>query len=64
MAIFKELNQLNNGSKKGNPAVIPQDHYKLNAQGKREALEASNLIREKGCGKLKGLTCENGARQR
>ena len=63
-AIFKELNQLDKGAKEGNPVVIPLDPYKLTTQEKREALEAVNLIKEKRCGKLKGRTCANGARQR
>ena len=63
-AIFKELNQLDKGAKEGNPVMIPLDPYKLTTQEKREALEAVNLIKEKRCGKLKGRTCANGARQR
>jgi len=63
-AMFKELNQLDKGAKKGNPVVIPQNPHLLTAKEKREALEAVNLIKEKRCGKIKGRTCANGARQR
>ena len=51
--MFKELNQLDKGTKEGNPVVIPQNPHLLTAKEKREALEAVNLIKEKDAVKSK-----------
>ncbi len=63
-AIFKELKQLNDGVLPGNPVMQPISLEDLSPEDKQKALEAVNLIKEKRCGKIKGRTCANGARQR
>ena len=61
-AMFKELKQLNDGAKPGNPVVIPTCPDKLSSREKSEALEAVNLIKMKRDGNIKGRTCANGAK--
>ena len=63
-ALFKELNQLDQGPMKGNPVVQGIDPSTLGQLEKREALEAVNLIKEKSDGTLKGRTCGNVSKQR
>ena len=43
--MYKEFNQLDKGSIPDKSVVLPQDPKKLTQTGKREALEALNLIK-------------------
>ena len=63
-AIFKELKHLNNGVLLGNPAIVHICIEPLTEGDKKKTLEAVNLIKVKRCGKVKGMTCANGLRQR
>ena len=63
-AMFKELKQLSDGVVSGKPVVEPIPFEHLKDEDKREALKAVNLIAQKRCGRIKGQTCANGARQR
>ena len=47
-AIYKEFKQPNEGAVPNKPVVLPQDQLKLTREEKRRALEAVNLIKEKG----------------
>ena len=51
--MVKELKQLNNGTMKGNPVVVPIDPSKLTKLEKRYTLDAVNLIKEKRNGDIK-----------
>ena len=63
-AIFKELQQLNDGALPGNPVVVSIHIESLTEKDKRKSLEAVNLIKVNRCGKFKGRTCANGSLQR
>ena len=63
-AMMKELRQLSVGAVPGKPVVIPIDPNTLTKKDLEEALDAVNLIKEKGNGDLKGRTCANGSKQR
>ena len=52
-ALFKELKQLDRGVLEGNPVVVPTDPNVLTPEGKKRALEAVNLIKEKRDGNIK-----------
>ena len=63
-AMFKELKQFNDGVVPGKPVIEPIPFEHLKDEDKTKALEAVILIAQKRCGKIKGRTCANGARQR
>jgi hypothetical protein len=58
-ALIKEYTQLDNMN-----VFAPEDPDKLTKDQKQKALRAVNLIKEKGCGRIKGRACADGSTQR
>eukprot|EP00957_Ditylum_brightwellii_P014342 1079502-Ditylum_brightwellii.AAC.1 len=63
-AMLKEFKQLVKGTVPGKPVIKPIDPNSLDYEQKQQALEAVNLIKEKGDGTIKGKSCANGSNQR
>ena len=48
----------------GKPVVIPLNPDELIYEGRRQAIDSVNLIKEKINGIIKGRTCANGSKQK
>ena len=55
-AMFKEYNKLDDGNMPVKPVVSSFNTDGLNPLDRKKTLEAVNLIKEKRCGKIRGLT--------
>ena len=59
--MFRQYQQLNDGPIPGNPGFVPINNEELGGEDREKSLEAMNLIKEKLCGNIKGITYANGS---